>query len=144
MYNNIGRKVQGLAVCMFIIEAVSAFIVGIVLLVGGTVGLGLLTLLLGSAVALVMSWPLYALGQVAMDIDLIKNQTATLTRINRNLQMIAAPVINEAEEQAKQKQAELKAKLEAEERAKREAEAQGREQERQVSQKSLQEKNIKF
>ena len=157
MYNNIGCKVQGLAVCTFIIEAISAIIVGIVLLVGGMVWPGLLTLLLGPAVALVASWPLYALGQVAMDADLIKNQTATLTRINRNLQIIAGPMINEAEEQAKQKQAEMRARLDAEERAKRDAagqagqhrtemkvglaaEEQANKQERQAPQKSLREK----
>ena len=157
MYNNIGRKVQGLAVCMFVVEAISTFIVGIVLLVGGMVWPGLLTLLLGPAVALVASWPLYALGQVAMDADLIKNQTATLTRINRNLQIIAGPMINEAEEQAKQKQAEMRARLDADERAKRDAaeqagqhggemkvrldtEEQANKQEHQAPQKSLREK----
>lgn len=66
MYENIGKKIKGLAKAIFIVEAIGAIIAGICLLAtdGDLILAGLLTLFCGPIVAWVSSWILYAFGEL--------------------------------------------------------------------------------
>ena len=63
MYDNIGRKIKGLAKAFFILEATAAIIAGIVLMANDE-GIGLLVLILGPVVAWVSTWLLYGFGEL--------------------------------------------------------------------------------
>jgi hypothetical protein len=91
---------------------------------------GLLTIVCGPIVALVSTWLLYAFGQLVDDTYAIRNREKTINNIDRNLQTMVQPMIDDANEKAKReaeekakRQAEAFAKREAEEKAKRQAEA---------------------
>ena len=66
MYDNIGRKIKGLAIVVFIVEAIAAIIGGIALMItlDDLILLGLLVLLFGPLVAWVSSWLLYGFGEI--------------------------------------------------------------------------------
>lgn len=67
MYSDIGKKIKGLAIACFIIEAIGAVIAGIVLLFEGytsAVFYGLLSITFGPFVAWVSSWLLYGFGEL--------------------------------------------------------------------------------
>jgi len=121
LYKEIGTKIKIWAVWMFIIEAVGAVIAGFAMILEGGFLVGLLTLILGPAVAWVSTWLLYAFGQLVDDTHAIRGKNETINRIDKNIQAIAQPMLAEAEERTKH-EAEESAKQRAEERAKREAE----------------------
>lgn len=107
MYDNIGGKIKGLAQGVFIFEAASAVISGIVLLVDELIGIGLLTLFGGPVVAWVSSWLLYGFGELICETSQAKKE---LININRNIKIIAEPMIaqkEEADRQARKKAAEI-------------------------------------
>ena len=66
MYDNIGKKIKGLAKWMFIVEAIAAAIAGLALMFTDEelIIFGLLALLLGPIVAWVSSWLLYGFGEL--------------------------------------------------------------------------------
>lgn len=82
MYDNIGGKIKGLAKAVFIVEATAAVITGIALVAidEDLILFGLLTLILGPAVAWVSSWFLYGFGEL---IDKVC-EIATNTKNSRN------------------------------------------------------------
>ena len=120
MYDNIGSKIKSLANGVFIFEAIAAVIGGIVLLVDEFIGLGLLTMFGGPVVAWVSSWLLYGFGELICETSQAKKE---LININRNIKIIAEPMIAQKEEADRQarKKASEKSKREAEEKAKHEA-----------------------
>lgn len=66
LYGNIGRKIKTLAFVWAIIQAVGAFIAGIVLMADDEdlIPVGLLIALLGPVVAWIMTWLLYGFGDL--------------------------------------------------------------------------------
>lgn len=64
LYADIGKKIKGLAKWSFIVEAIGTVIVGFILLLDEFFVLGLLLMFLGPIVAFVMSWCLYAFGEI--------------------------------------------------------------------------------
>ena len=82
MYDNIGGKIKGLAKAVFIIEAITAVIMGFVLIATDVdmIPFGLLVMIVGSLVAWVSSWLLYGFGQL---IDKVC-EIATNTRFSQN------------------------------------------------------------
>ena len=64
MYANIGRKIKGLAIGTFIVEALGAIIAGIIILANDELEVGLPILLAGPVVAWVSSWLLYGFGEL--------------------------------------------------------------------------------
>ena len=97
MYDNIGGKIKGLAKTMFIVEAIGAVIMGIVLLAtdDDLIFAGLLTLFCGPIIAWVSSWVLYAFGELVEDIHAMRNKHYPIAEEQANL---------ETEEKAKQKE----------------------------------------
>lgn len=82
MYDNIGGKIKGLAKAVFIVEAIAAVITGIALMAidEDLILFGILTLILGPAIAWVSSWLLYGFGEL---IDKVC-EIATNTKTSRN------------------------------------------------------------
>ena len=76
MYNNIGGKIKVLAKCIFVIDAIAMFVVGIVLLSEELIGAGLLTMFLGPVLAWVSSWLLYGFGELIDKASEIADNTA--------------------------------------------------------------------
>ena len=72
MFDNIGKKLKGLAKWTFIVEAIAAIIGGIIVIVEEDEVIGLLLLFLGPVIAWISSWVLYAFGELvdkACDIE---------------------------------------------------------------------------
>ena len=149
LYADIGVTIKVWAKFIFIVEAIGAIITGIVLLLDEFILAGLLTIVCGPIVALGSTWLLYAFGQLVDDTHAIRNRDKVINNIDKNLQIMAQPMILEAEEKAKReaeektkhateekakRAAEEKAKREAEESAKREAEESTK---RQVDEKAM-------
>ena len=88
LYENIGGKIKVLAVITFFIEAIGAFIYGVVLVCDEQAGIGMLTLLLGPIIAYVASWFLYGLGELIESncetrdvvLELLRNQKRNPTK----------------------------------------------------------------
>lgn len=80
MYDNIGGKIKGLAKAVFIVEAIAAVIAGIALVAidEDLILYGVLTLILGPAVAWVSSWLLYGFGELIDKVCEIATNTKTL------------------------------------------------------------------
>lgn len=71
MYDNIGKKIKGLAIATFIIEAVASVIAGFIFALEGE-DFGAFLLLLGPFAAWLSSWLLYGFGELVdkvMDIE---------------------------------------------------------------------------
>ena len=66
MYDNIGRKIKIFAKASFAVEAIGAFITGIVLMAidEDLIAWGIILMLLGPVVAWVSSWILYGYGEI--------------------------------------------------------------------------------
>ena len=66
MYENIGKKIKGLAQILFIVGAIAAAIIGMVLMIISTsfILLGVLTLFLGPILSWIGSWLLYGFGEL--------------------------------------------------------------------------------
>ena len=142
LYDRIGLKIKILAVSSFIVEAVGAFITGLVFLLDSgfeEAWWALLIMILGPVVAFVGSWMLYGFGEI---ID-------KLTEIERNTGLAYKPdevkreyvqeerAKYEAEEQAKI-ELETQKLREAEEKARREADEKRKREEREAEEKQRQ------
>ena len=101
LYLDIGEKIKRLAQLIFIIEAIGAVIAGIALLIDAFILAGLLTLFLGPIVAFISTWAVYAFGQLVDDTRAIRMREKTINNIDKNLQIMAQPIIDEANEKAK-------------------------------------------
>ena len=112
MYDNIGGKIKGLAKGTFIVETLAAVITGIILWADWDELWGPLVLFCGPIVAWVSSWLLYGFGELIEDTSSAKKE---LIQINRNIHIMAEPMI------AKKEEADRQARKEAIERAKQEA-----------------------
>ena len=137
-FDNIGGKIKNLAKWSCWIEIlltwISAPITMIVLLCDRYTAeffwIPLVSALIGPIFIWIGSWAMYAFGEAVEDIHALRSkQNPQLENIDRNVQLMAAPLILEAEEQAKREaverakyEATKKATREAEEKAKREAE----------------------
>ncbi len=121
LYENIGGKIKNWAKWLFIVEAISAIITGIVLIVNDDdyITHGILTLICGPIVAWVGSWLMYAFGQLVEDVHAMRDKEGTTKEVHAK---------HEAEAKMK-REAELKAQQEAVARAKCEAEKIGKWQE---------------
>ena len=66
MYDNIGKKIKGLATASFIVVAIAEVITGIALMVSDDdmILVGLLVMVVGPIVAWVSSWLLYGFGEL--------------------------------------------------------------------------------
>lgn len=66
MYDNIGGKIKGLAIAVFIAEAIVTFILGIAFVVSNEhiVAIGLIVMILGPIFAWISSWLLYGFGEL--------------------------------------------------------------------------------
>ena len=112
MYDNIGSKIKGLAKGTFIVETLAAVITGIILWTDGDELWGPLVLFCGPIVAWISSWLLYGFGELICETSSAKEE---LMEINRNIYIMAEPMI------AKKNEADRQARKEAIERAKQEA-----------------------
>ena len=72
LYENIGSKLKVLATVIFIAEAIGSIITGMVLSVYSRNGVYILICICGPIVAWVSSWILYAIGQIADDVQTIR------------------------------------------------------------------------
>ena len=69
MYQNIGSKIQAVAVATFVLGAIATIILGFVLLADdATMVFGLLSLFGGPIVAWISSWFMFAFGQLVEDV----------------------------------------------------------------------------
>lgn len=137
LYKNIGSKIKTLAKWGFIVEAIGAIVTGIVLLFDEFILVGLLTMICGPVVAWVGSWILYAFGELVEDAHSIRND-AKIVNIDKNVQLLATPMIREADEKVR-REAEEKAKREAVEKAAREAEAQAKREAKEAAKREARE-----
>ena len=130
-FDNIGGKIKNLAKWSCWIEIlliwISAPITMIVLLCDRYTAeffwIPLVSALVGPIFIWIGSWAMYAFGEAVEDIHALRSkQNPQLENIDRNVQLMAAPLILEAEEQAKREAVE-RTKYEATKKAKREAAA---------------------
>lgn len=115
-FDNIGKKIKNftkwscwIAILLTWISAAVYFI--ILLFSKGTFLLAFLVPVVAIVYSLliwVCCWTMYAVGEYIENIKVIRTQTATINNINKNLQIIAQPLIDEAKEKAK-REAEEKA-----------------------------------
>ena len=80
MYDNIGGKIKGLAKAIFIVEAIAAIIVGIVLWVETEVWGCALILFCGPIVAWVSSCLLYGFGEIIDELCDIEHNTGMIMK----------------------------------------------------------------
>ena len=73
MYENIGKKIKGLAKATFVVAAIAAVVTGISLMASDEdlMLYGLLVMVVGPIVAWVSSWLLYGFGQLIENSDII-------------------------------------------------------------------------
>ena len=74
LYRNVGAKIKSWAKWMFILEAISAIIGGILLWGNEKILYGLLCMIAGPIVAFVSTWLLYAFGEITEDIGLMRQK----------------------------------------------------------------------
>lgn len=78
LYNNIGSKIKGLAKFVFIFDAILSIIVGLIslLLAENNVSIvfGILIIFGGPIIAWILSWFLYAFGELVEDVGIIRFQ----------------------------------------------------------------------
>ena len=113
IYQNIGKKIKGLAIAMFIAEAVTLVIWGMVLIAIDEylIAIGLLMVFFGPLVAWISTWLLYAFGELvdkatAIERNTRKTENKSQTqakidyeRINRLENLRAQGLISEEEYQ---------------------------------------------
>ena len=78
MFDNIGKKIKGLAVALFTIEAIGAFIAGIVFITDSddeNAVVGLLVMVGGILISWISSWFLYGFGEIIDKLQDIERNT---------------------------------------------------------------------
>ncbi len=73
MFNNIGKKIKGLAKAYFIIVTALFVIMAIATMVASVLA-GLLVLIVGTLVAWISCWGLYGFGEIVDKLDSIENK----------------------------------------------------------------------
>lgn len=86
MYHNIGGKIKGLAIVVFIIEAIGAFITGIILWVDWEEWWCALIVFGGPVFAWISSWMVYAFGQLVEDTHAMREKQETISEIKARLE----------------------------------------------------------
>lgn len=71
MFNNIGKKVKILAWVEFIVGIILSIILGIATIIGGSIIVGLISIVLGVFVSWLATLALYAIGQTAENTEKI-------------------------------------------------------------------------
>lgn len=81
MYDNIGGKIKGLSVFIFLIELIAVFIIGIILMTSDNdfILIGLLVIILGALFSWVSSWLLYGFGELIAKTDETENNTRIIS-----------------------------------------------------------------
>lgn len=64
MYNNIGDKIKGGAIVIALIEAVIAFVSGIMIVAELSAAIGIIVMIVGIFIAYISSWLLYGFGEL--------------------------------------------------------------------------------
>ncbi len=106
LYGNIGEKIQRWAIWLFIVEAISAVVAGIVIMINASdiddiaYFAGILTIVLGPIAALVGSWILYGFGQLIKDVHKLATDS-TIRSIDDKIQVLTNSIINEKNSKAK-------------------------------------------
>ena len=101
MYDNIGKKIKGLAKAIFIAQGSSMAITGIVLMCidEDLILYGILTLILGPILAWIFSWLLYGFGELIDKVsDIERNtrgETNETTSTLKTKKETAAPMLKE-------------------------------------------------
>ena len=82
MYEDIGGKMKGLASTVMIVESIAAVITGIAMIVVDEylILFGLLTIVLGPAVAWISSWLLYGFGEIIDYLGIIAENSSRQTK----------------------------------------------------------------
>ena len=82
MYDNIGRKIKGLAKAIFIAQGISMAITGIVLMCidEDLILYGILSLILGPVLAWISSWLLYGFGEIIDKLCDIEQNTGLIRK----------------------------------------------------------------
>jgi len=82
MYDNIGRKIKGLAKAIFIVLGISMAITGIVIMCidEDLILYGVLTLILGPILAWISSWLLYGFGEIIDKLCDIEHNTRMIMK----------------------------------------------------------------
>ena len=154
-FENIGGKIKNLAkwscwitILLTWVGATICFF--ILLFTKGTFFVAFLVpiaAILYSLLIWVGSWATYAFGEYVENIQAIRSQTSKIYNIDKNLQMIAQPMIDEANEKAKhqaeeiaKRETEKKAKRQADEIAKREAEEKAKRQAEEIAKREAEKK----
>lgn len=100
MYDNIGKKVKGLAIGLFIVETIAAIIVGFALLSDTENEIFWLIIVCGPIVAWISSWILYAFGELVDRICNIEVNTRkevyTTTTPNQTIPFTRTPYIRKS------------------------------------------------
>lgn len=86
MYNDIGKKIKGLATVVCIIEAIAAFLTGIILIADDDdlIPIGLLVMIGGGLIAWVSSWFVYGFGELI-------DKVCDIARANSSGSSMSAP-----------------------------------------------------
>lgn len=77
MFDNIGRKLQTLAGVTTILGIIICVVLGIVLMVLGTILTGIVCMICGSLAAWIGSWVLYGFGEIILKLTEIAENTKT-------------------------------------------------------------------
>ena len=108
LYENIGEKIKSWAKWIFIAEAIGAILTGIFMVINSfdvedfsLFIYGISTIILGTIVAWMSSWILYAFGQLVDDTHAIRNQNTKINNIDNPLKIIDEPKIDENKEKTK-------------------------------------------
>ena len=85
MYDNIGKKIKGLAKAAFVIVAILSIIMGMILMANATREyespvVGILYMIIGPIAAWISSWTLYGFGQLIENTDDLVKNSNTLVR----------------------------------------------------------------
>ena len=81
LYENVGGKIKRWAIWIFIVEAISAIVTGLSLIMNDDSAIGFLLLICGPIAAWVGSWLLYAFGQLVEDVHAMREKEGTTTEI---------------------------------------------------------------
>ena len=141
LYADIGEKIKNWAKWIFVTEAIGAIIAGLVLASNSEGVWSVLTICFGPLVALVSTWLLYAFGELVADMHAMRYNSRN---IDKNVQVMAAPSIREAGENARletevrssAKATEAEAEREARENARREARERARREARESARRA--------
>lgn len=114
MFKDVGSKLKGTAVILFIVGllitlpiAVITIFIAFVAENGMVILYGCIMLLCQPIVSLISAWILYAFGQLVEDVEAIRIQTANVdnvTNIDRNIRSIEQLLANEKKKTVEQKE----------------------------------------